>query len=1263
MARRESGSGLPATLAARLARVERRHQALVTSVTSAADRVGHWPEAEASLYGDTAALARLFDRLEHERAEGEWAPALAVHRRQGGTLAWSGRIEDRRLAEGGLPLDRPGLSVVGNRVSTTLLATAPIRSSAGVVLGLASAALTLAEHRNIRNGSLSDFDRLGDVAPGLEVRYLDPLDRPRPTPGPVSLGSHEIPLKAPDGSVLAVVRASDRGQTEALAAALALHRRILSALLLVALLFWTLQPGASDTRLAFGLTLLRGSLLLLGSPLPSVHSSLLSPAAYASAALGPLLRSPLDLLLSAVWALSLGLLLLRRVSRSRKPPNALSKFVADAIAAAALLASFALLADACANSPLELETLSPAPASLVLIVVQAGLLLAFGAAVTLAASLIALTAPDGGVLRDAVRAVRIALVGAAALVLLPELRGSVPFVPAVLCVALSALIARQARHPSQSVRFPRLATLVLGSTAVLSALLGASLAHFADRDLRHEIEQAQAPLLLRQPEWRRYVLDAARRRVDGLSLLEETAAHPHPPLLEGLAFSVWSETDLSSAGLPSAIEIQEPSGSVISRFAIGLPAPPAATTLPASEAWEVTRERLPLASAERFALHARRRLSYHAEVHGAVHLYIADDLQALPVAGSRDPYSILFRTTPPPGRERPVELIAWSRERALLFSSADRPPALDPALAARMLERPTGVWATLPLGGAPHAAFVFSDAATIFALCQAKRSPARLVADLLEAVSGGLLLVLLIASAVLLTRSALRYRSFSLSELLSSVRSRFSLKLFVAFVAAAFLPVIVLNTVVRGFVAERLRREAEDQALDLAAVAKKAVEDFAFFQRGESPGHEPVTDAALVWVSSLIRNDLDVFEGGRLTASSKRELYASGLLSDRVSGTVFRALVLAGAPSALRTERIGGLSYQVVSVPVQLSGERPAILSIPLALREREVQAVLDDLDRSIRLASILFLSAAALLALGVARRISEPVHDLTEATRRVAAGDLQARVTTSSQDEFRTLVESFNQMAGDLARQRRDLEHVSRLAAWAEMARQVAHEVKNPLTPIQLATEHLRRVYADRRPDFEKVFEACTETILKQVRTLREIVTEFSSFARPAAPEAAPLDLARLVRHAALPYEGIVPPQVALRLELGVVPGVVGDRRLLERAVVNLIENALQAVGERGTIDVRVRAKDERVWVEVVDSGPGPDPEARQRAFEPFFSTKPGGSGLGLALVRKIAQDHGGGAGLEGEPGRTTATLWLPMEPAAKATSSGGPPAAAPGA
>jgi len=167
-------------------------------------------------------------------------------------------------------------------------------------------------------------------------------------------------------------------------------------------------------------------------------------------------------------------------------------------------------------------------------------------------------------------------------------------------------------------------------------------------------------------------------------------------------------------------------------------------------------------------------------------------------------------------------------------------------------------------------------------------------------------------------------------------------------------------------------------------------------------------------------------------------------------------------------------------------------------------------------------------------------------------------------------------------------------------------------------------------------------------VRKLREIATEFSSFARPPAAQLNVAPLGALVREVLAPYRSSLPPTVTLDVKLDdPLPPVRVDRRLFDRALVNLVENALHAVGESGRIDVTVRrGAGGRAEVDVADSGPGIDPAVRDRIFEPFFSTKTSGSGLGLALVKKILEDHGGGVDLESRPGEGTHfTIWLPRD------------------
>jgi signal transduction histidine kinase len=1262
-ARRWPDSG-PSRVAARLREVEARGHALIASLGSLAARVASLPETAAALDGDRGSLTRLFHALAERRPEVPERPALAVHALPLATVAWSGRIVDLGPLRG-LVSPQPDVFIVTGSVSTTLVATAPVVRLGGATAGLVTAEVTVSVRRNIRNEFLSDYDLLAQT-PDVEVSYVDLRDTgpgPAPVAQPEGQSRGESFLRAPDGGLLAVVRVAADRPSEIARRTWSIYRRLGSLLSLLVLVAW-IAPACSIRRLGIAATAARAALLVLGPPVPSPDSPLLAPEAYASSFLGSaggaLLRSPVDLLLTAAWLLvltaaALDPILRRPVAR----PTIARVLAADLLSLPPLAAVFAWVGDTSANSTLDLEaiTLIPRSAAHLLIHLALLLVLAGGGLLLTCVQALAGSVPAS----PAGRVARVAgwtIIGGSAFHLWPRDVLGLPLLPAVALFLAVALLAatRGAWRPRLQAASPGArAGVLLVAVALLSLLLHPSLVHFGEKHTRSQIERVQADLVLGQPQWREYGLRETTRKIDALDLLEETPPSPRPPGLEELAFSVWSLTDLAAFGFSSAVEIQDPAGLVVSRFALNLPAPAASKALPESDQWVVSRDRLALLSAERPVLHARRRLSYHGTVHGAVHVYVGDDFWNLPFVQRQDPYSILFRTGHPVGsRGRPVELLAYDRGRTVRFSSAERPPALAPELLTRLEKAPRGLWTTLDLDDRRHHTFLFGDRDAVYGLCYPRLDAGRFVADLVEAASALTLAALAGLLALVLLRTGLRLPTLSLPSLTRAVAERFSLRLSLAIVALAVVPATVLQVVVRGFVADRLWSESRAQAEERAAVAKKAVEDLASFERGQARPGQPITDTALVWVASLVRNDLDVFERGRLLASSKRELYDSGLLPPRVSGAVFRDLLLHGQPTVHRPERIGGFEYQVVSVPVRIHASEPGILAMPLAPRQREVEAVLEDLDRTIRLATVLFLLAAAALALSMARRISGPLRDLTRATRRVAAGDLTPRVTTASRDEFQALAEAFNQMAGDLDRQRTDLERTNRLAAWAEMARQVAHEVKNPLTPIQLSAEHLRRVYGDPDSDFAATLESCTQTILKQVRTLRGIVTEFTAFARPPADVLEPCDLATLVPIVVQPYQSALPPGVVLVVEVATQPlSIHGDRRLIERAIVNLLENALQAVGESGSIRVQVLADDGRVRIEVDDSGPGIDPEMKDRVFEPFFSTKTGGSGLGLALVKKIAQDHGGGVALVSQPGNgTRASLWFPA-----ARAEGAPP------
>ncbi|WP_224243753.1 sensor histidine kinase [Hyalangium gracile] len=279
-------------------------------------------------------------------------------------------------------------------------------------------------------------------------------------------------------------------------------------------------------------------------------------------------------------------------------------------------------------------------------------------------------------------------------------------------------------------------------------------------------------------------------------------------------------------------------------------------------------------------------------------------------------------------------------------------------------------------------------------------------------------------------------------------------------------------------------------------------------------------------------------------------------------------------------------------------------------------------------------LAFAVLLGLLMARRITRPVEALTEGARRVAEGARDVQVTAQASGEVEELVRAFNHMTSELRSTTERLMASERIAAWQEVARRLAHEIKNPLTPIQMSLETLLAAQSAQDARFPTLFRDSAAVVLEEVDRLRRIVDEFSRFARLPKPQLAPVDLGELAQNVlslyATPPEGIT---LLPTLQTGVVARA--DRDQLTQVLVNLVKNAEEAMkGKGGSVRVRVKGTETDAIVEVEDTGPGIPPEHRARIFEPYFTTKEGGTGLGLAIAARILQEHGGKLEVGGEPG-----------------------------
>ena len=270
----------------------------------------------------------------------------------------------------------------------------------------------------------------------------------------------------------------------------------------------------------------------------------------------------------------------------------------------------------------------------------------------------------------------------------------------------------------------------------------------------------------------------------------------------------------------------------------------------------------------------------------------------------------------------------------------------------------------------------------------------------------------------------------------------------------------------------------------------------------------------------------------------------------------------------------------------------------------------------------------------------------MTRATGQVARGNFNPHVTVESEDELQQLVTAFNRMAIELKEQQQKLERTHRLEAWAEMARQVAHEIKNPLTPVQLSAEHLLQVHKDRGEPLSPVLQSCVSSILAQVRILRQISAEFSSYASSPTVDPKPTDLTRLVNDVMQPYLIGLAERVTVRVEIATsVPSLLIDRTLVGRALTNVVDNALHAMPGRGSLVIRAARADGMVAMTVTDTGVGLDQATLSRIFEPYFSTKMSGTGLGMVIAKRNIELNGGTIAVTSEKHRgTTVTLMFPV-------------------
>jgi len=410
---------------------------------------------------------------------------------------------------------------------------------------------------------------------------------------------------------------------------------------------------------------------------------------------------------------------------------------------------------------------------------------------------------------------------------------------------------------------------------------------------------------------------------------------------------------------------------------------------------------------------------------------------------------------------------------------------------------------------------------------------------------------------------------------------------------------------------------------------------------------KPVDNAWCIALAARHFVDINVYRGQDLIATSRPGLWDTGLLGRRLAARPYATLVLEDRNDYAGREYFGHSdSLRVVFRKVQLSGtnnpSEPILLSAPALEDRSELERKATEGDALLLAIFLTTATITVVLALVLARSLTRPVLQLREATSRIAAGELDARLPEGRADEFGDLIRAFNRMTREL-REAQDLRvRAEKARAWQEMARQVAHEIKNPLTPIKLTIQNLLAAYQEDPEGFKEEFENGAKLILDQIAALHRIAGAFSAYAKFPSRHPRQIDVNTIMADVAALY-GAAGGSV---VDVCPAPSplvVQADYDELRRALINLVTNSRQA--RAGRVTLSAAAEDGYARLDVVDDGAGIPPEVQTRLFDPSFTTKTSGTGLGLPIVKRIVDDCGGTIEIESPPdGGTRITIRLPI-------------------
>jgi nitrogen fixation/metabolism regulation signal transduction histidine kinase len=364
-----------------------------------------------------------------------------------------------------------------------------------------------------------------------------------------------------------------------------------------------------------------------------------------------------------------------------------------------------------------------------------------------------------------------------------------------------------------------------------------------------------------------------------------------------------------------------------------------------------------------------------------------------------------------------------------------------------------------------------------------------------------------------------------------------------------------------------------------------------------------------------------------MIASSRPEIFIRGLVSDRMNARAYNEIFNNFQLTWFQPEEIGMLSYLSAYKPViNNSGEYLGVINLPYFIKQDKYSQELSTIVVAfINLYVLLFL-ASIIVAIFIANQITRPLVLIQENLRKMELGKRNEPIYYSRNDEIGSLVKEYNKKVDELAVSAEMLARSERESAWREMAKQIAHEIKNPLTPMKLNIQHLQR-FKGKGEEYEKYIERVTSTLIEQIDNLSNIATEFSNFAKIPTARNQVFKLAEQIQKVIDLFESHQKVTLEFRANGLEYLEVNADRDQLSRAIINLIKNSIQSIPDdrEGKIEINLNRRDHMAVIAITDNGEGIPEQLREKLFSPSFTTKSSGMGLGLAIVKNIVENFSG--------------------------------------